>query len=322
MQVPLVKIGLTGLLFFLIVWACDDIFEIDLSGKKVVLIAPGDSIHTEYGTQTFYWGEVKGASSYNLQVVTPSFKHIEQFLADTNVTGPKFTLNLTPGRSYEWRVIAKNGSSKSDSFYIWTLQIDSTTDLRKQKVLLNSPADNMITNIKKIGFNWSLISNTTGYNFQIWKPDLNGSRVMDTTVTSENIATGANLADGTYIWGVKAINNNTSTDLATRKMIIDRTPPKNVPTLTAPANKASFTTWPIDLKWNRSDSDGGSSLYDSVYVAIDTFFTSNVSAYKSTTKTFSFTYNMDTMYFWKVKTIDEAGNSGPESPIQKFTKSK
>lgn len=306
------------LVIFIPFWiACDDIFETDLSGKKVVLMAPGDSIRTEFGTQNFFWEEMKGASSYNLQIVTPSFNKIEQFVLDTNVTAHNFMINLTPG-VYQWRVRAKNGSSSSD-YVVRTLQIDSTLDLTKQKVILTNPADELATNNRKITFGWSLIYNATGYNLQIWKPDLTGAKVKDTTLTTTSVSMGSDLPDGNYVWGIKAFNTNTNTNLAVRKMIIDRTNPTSAPSLTSPQNKAHFTAWPVNLAWNRTDADGGSTLYDSIYVAVDTFFTANVTAYKSATKSYSLTLTADTTYFWKVKTVDEAGNRGPFSTIQKFS---
>jgi hypothetical protein len=317
LQRPLISLIFTGLTFILFFTACHDIFETDLSGKKVVLLAPGDSLRTEYGTQTFYWEELDGALTYNLQVATPSFSRIEQLIVDTTVSSQKFTMNLTPGM-YEWRVRAQNGSSKTE-YVTRSLQIDSTMDLTKQKVLLNSPSDGIATNIKKIFFSWSLIYNATGYNFQVWQPDLSGTKVIDTTITSINVTMGASLADGNYTWGVKAFNNNTNTDMVARKIMIDRTVPTIIPTLTAPQNKAQLTSWPVNLTWNRADSDGGSNLYDSVYVAIDTFFTTKVTAYKSITKSQSITLSDDTTYFWKVKTIDEAGNRGMNSITQKFS---
>jgi len=310
-------VAIPGLLFFFAFMACDDIFEPDLSGKKLVLVAPGDSIKTDLSTQTFYWEELKGALDYNLQIVIPSFNKIQQFVLDTTITSHSFIVNLSPGK-YEWRVRAQNGSSKT-GYIVRMFEIDSTMDLTKQKVLLTSPADEISTNNRKILFGWSRLYNATGYNVQIWKPDLTGSIVKDTTITTISASMGSDLADGNYVWGVKAFNANTNTNLATRKVTIDRTAPTIIPALTSPQNKAHLTSWPVNLTWNRSDSDGGSNLFDSIYVAVDTFFTAKVTSYKSLDKTYSLTLSDDTTYFWKVKTIDMAGNRGPFSIIQKFS---
>ena len=48
---------------------CEDIFEADLSGEVVVIIAPKDGLQTEIQPNTFWWEAVEGAEGYNLQIV-------------------------------------------------------------------------------------------------------------------------------------------------------------------------------------------------------------------------------------------------------------
>ena len=217
------------LLVLILLNSCEDIFETDLSNKNIILIAPGDSLHTDFSSQTFYWEQVKGALTYRLQIVSPHFNAIQKLVLDTSITFLKFSVNLSPGL-YEWRVRAENGSSKTLYVYRY-LQIDSTLDLAKQKVLLTHPADNIAINNKSITFSWSDIYNATGYNFQLWEPDLNGSKIIDTTLNVLSLPSGSNLPDGNYTWGVKAFNNNTNTDMTFRKFMIDRTVPSIIPTL-------------------------------------------------------------------------------------------
>jgi hypothetical protein len=127
-----------------------------------------------------------------------------------------------------------------------------------------------------------------------------------------------NLPEANFVWAVKASNQNTSPGFPTKAIIIDRTAPAK-PTLSSPADKSSYTTWPVTLSWKRSET--GAKFYDSVYVATDTLFTNKVISQIVDTTFLSLTLTLDTTYFWKVKTIDAAGNvSGFD--IRKFTKTK
>jgi hypothetical protein len=93
--------------------SCIDIFEIDLSGKKVELIAPSDSLSTIEKSQKFWWNYMGGALWYELQVVSPNFSEVSGVRLDTILEINNFQLLLQPG-VYHWRVRALNGSSSSD----------------------------------------------------------------------------------------------------------------------------------------------------------------------------------------------------------------
>jgi hypothetical protein len=311
---------LSVLLFFLFL-GCDDIFEVDLTKQKVKLIAPGDSLVTTYNTQTFYWEDLKGATSYNLIVVSPSFRQIEQLVADTNVLGHKFTLNLSPGK-YEWKVIAKNGSSKTDSFFIWRVQIDTTSNLSNQNVSLILPANGIASKGKGLTFRWQQVYSATVYEFQIGKPDLQNP-ILDSTLTnSTSITINDSLADGNYTWGVKAKNSGTSTVFSSRTILIDGTRPA-VPALTEPTDKKVLSDKKVKFLWNRPTSDGGSKLYDDIYISKDSnslvqFDMNQVDKFEVDTIGLYYTFTVDTSYFWRIVTFDAAGNRSSPSDIRKF----
>jgi hypothetical protein len=289
--------------------SCDDIIEKDLSGKKVALVAPGDSLQTDINSQTFYWEEMNGTLSYNLQIVSPSFNRIEQFVLDTNISTHSFEINLTPG-AYEWRVRAANGSSKSD-YALRSLQIFATNDVTKQKVQLTNPSDAKATNLTSLVFDWQILYNATDYIFQIWEPDLNGTKIKDTLISSSSLSINWTWPNGSYIWGVKAYNNisNTYTQFTARSIMVDTIPPSVISSIDSPRKDSTINSWPITLKWSRKDTDGGSKLYDSVYVSADSSFSSNVYKYKSYNKNQSISLSSNGKYYWKIKTSDEAGNS-------------
>jgi len=310
----LMSVGIAIVL--LMMQSCDDIIEPNISNKEVYLTAPADSLKTQFSTQTFCWDPVKGALSYRLQIVRPSFNRIEQFIMDTTVTDTKFTVNLVPGK-YEWGVSAQNGSSAT-AYFIRTLQIDSSSDLRSQKVKLNYPVNGYITNSKNTLFTWDLLYNATSYYFELRPSNFDGTNAFYTKTTSFDTVNVANIPKGAFVWAVKASNQNTSTDFSTQTIIIDRTAPAK-PTLLTPADRSSVSAWPLTLSWKRSET--GSKFYDSIYVAMDTLFTNKVVSQVVDTTFLSLTLPLDTTYFWKVKTIDPAGNIS-EFDVRKFTKTK
>jgi hypothetical protein len=93
--------------------SCNDIFEINLAGTKVELLAPTDSLHTTLGSQRFWWNYRSGALWYELQVVSPNFSNVSSVRLDTLIEINHFQLSLQPG-VYHWRVKALNGSSSSE----------------------------------------------------------------------------------------------------------------------------------------------------------------------------------------------------------------
>lgn len=94
---------LASFLFF----SCSEILETDISQSNIKQVSPGNNIQTGNNSILFYWDEIDGASSYKLQVATPSFDNIETFVFDTLISTNSFQTTLEPGK-YGWRVKAIN----------------------------------------------------------------------------------------------------------------------------------------------------------------------------------------------------------------------
>lgn len=88
---------------------CDDIFEKDISGQEVDLMAPADSVETVFRDQTFVWREKEGGTAYRLVIVRPSFREVELYVLDTLVAGYSYRVTLEPGE-YEWAVRPENSA--------------------------------------------------------------------------------------------------------------------------------------------------------------------------------------------------------------------
>lgn len=296
--------------------SCDDLIEKDISKKELILIAPGDNLRTSVATQTFWWEEVDGARTYNLQIVSPSFESVEIVLADTILSKNKFVINLFPGK-FEWRLKAQNGSYES-AFVVRSLEIDSTFDLKAQKIILSSPSDDSYLNYASVLFRWQKLYNADTYSMEIHNSDWSGSLAFSLSSIINDTLSVRNLKDGIYSWGIKAWNKNSATEFSTRKITIDKTAP-GIPSLLTPLNKANFQQLPVNLTWSRI-SDTGSPLSDSLIVSSDSLFAPGKTVVaKSLTDTRYGNAVSDTgTYFWKVKTIDAAQNQSQFSTMRRF----
>lgn len=288
-------------------YSCDDFIEPELDDKTVFLIAPPDSLRSSVVTQTFWWDEVDGGETYKVQIVKGTFSYVELFVADSLVATNKFQYSLQPG-NYQWRVRAENNGGNTP-WSTRTLTIDSTLDLSAQIVALTSPIDNYSVNVTTGTFKWQSLYNADEYRLQV-TDTASGSLIVDITQTGTEY--NYTLSEGNYIWGVRAQNSLSISLYSTRKLNIDLTAP-SAPVLVSPLNNAILIAGANDsLTWLIDPSSVSDSLFidtDSVFPNPQKFFSSN-------------TYYIITQpagtYFWKVKSMDQAGNQGAFSAYRKF----
>ncbi len=295
-----------ALLFISVISAClliscgDDLIERNLEKQKMISLFPSPNYVSSSLSITFLWEELKGASEYNLQVVKPSFSSIQQFVLDTNVTGNKFTFSFQPGCAYEWRIKAKNSSSETE-YVVYSFSIDSTLSLSNQSVQLISPINNVYSNDSTHTFSWSTMALANDYRFEV----LNslGSIVYQQAAILKTTTVYKFLTEGAYQWRVQAHNDNGSvSNFVTNNIVIDFTPPNaSLPIL--PANNSNVND-PAALSWNR-DQDG---FKDSLLIASDSLFNTILQREFTSNTSYSFKGNSGLNYFWKLKTMDQAGN--------------
>lgn len=106
------KIKVLFLSYCLLFLSCEDVFEKDISRKKVEVMAPGAGWVLNEAEQVFVWKLMEGASAYRLVVVSPSFARIGRYVADTLVTGNHWKTVLPEG-PYEWSVRGCNSAYES-----------------------------------------------------------------------------------------------------------------------------------------------------------------------------------------------------------------
>lgn len=135
-----------ALLFLLLsLPGCDDIFEQDIEQARIEVIAPKHDTHIEAGEVTFLWRPLKGARSYRLTIVSPTFAGASRLIADTTLLADsahradRFTLTLAAG-VYEWSLRAANGVYQTQET-VYRLTIDPAEPTEPERSAEPVPSD-------------------------------------------------------------------------------------------------------------------------------------------------------------------------------------
>ena len=303
------------IVLFSMVVACQSLLEQDITGDTVTLNSPPNGLHSEDYTQTFWWDDVKGASSYNLQVVSPSFDFMQKMVLDTNITDNQFTYSFYPD-TFTCRIKAYNAAYET-AFTYATFYIDSTEG--PQIVVLKEPYNNSITNDSNLVFSWYKAENATNYRVLIKE----GEDVISTIIAYEtsikypdNLLETPLLVDGEYTWTVRSENEvGYSEYAAARSIMIDRIAP-GTPTVIRPVNQDTIGNF--EMAWKHG-ANSGSAISDSIIVYKDS--TSNIEYLSLLITDTVFTHSgssSNKWYSFKIKAVDAATNQSGWSPIRYF----
>lgn len=249
----------------LIIACTKDFIAKDIKNETVSIVAPADNLSTPNNAITFWWDELDGAETYNLQIVKPDFNSIIQLIVDTTLTGNKFNKILTPG-TYQWRIKGINGGS-STVYTTRTLKVDTTSNLALVTVNSIAPAG-LLTNSTTINFSWSSLNAATYYEINILNST--GSSIHNqSNITATNYNYTLPSTSGNYKWQVKAYNPFSFSQYnSVNTFTIDLTAPP-APYVTHPSYSGASLNGNLDsLVWSRN----GSATADSVIISLDSNF--------------------------------------------------
>ncbi|MEW5767449.1 MAG: Ig-like domain-containing protein [bacterium] len=220
------------------------------------------------------------------------------FLIDTVAPTTPTTLSDTPANGDYW--------ADGTPTFIWD-EGDTRDDIDNNHnfVDFNDTADDVVTRGSELRYDLQIAEASVGF----------GSPVVDATELSEPTYTAA-LADGTYIWRVRARDcAGNYTPWKTQVVYIDTVPPCT-PTLLSPSHGLTLADTPVEFNW-ADVTDATLTSYE-LQVDTESSFTSPlvidqyntgsppVSEYTSQATD---DLNTGTTYYWRVVATDKAGNA-------------
>lgn len=312
------KVVLLSFLAAIALVSCEKFGAKNISKKVVVLLSPTQSQSDSILTKLFWWEEVDGADSYHLQVVSKSFDNIISLAMDTLISGVKFQVTLVPGE-YQWRVRGENGAYETP-WTTYNLTITNTSSLAGQTITGATPIDEYATKDTAITFNWSALANASSYHFIVVKTSPT-NEVLNTMVSTNNTAYPFT-SEGKYLWSVQGLNSTSASNTTYQYITIDKTKP-NLPVLTYPKTVSdTIHSLPFTFTWDIG-SDNGSVVSDSIYISTDSTFNTNILIHDKVVGVQN--YSLTTLsnigkLFWRIRSIDAAGNTSAYSVAKPFIK--
>lgn len=312
-----------GLATFAILFtSCETIIAEDISAITPVLILPASADTVEFNPVHFKWAEIEGATNFHLQVVSPSFSQIDQYLLDTLVTGTDFFFDLD-SNEYELMLTADNGAYTSETLGPIKFWVGSTTtSTSSDVVVLLTPADGLYVNEDFTNeFEWQDLSDEDYFEFSIREGSSFGTGTPIETLTnlsSTSITIAPTLTEGEYHWGVKAYFPSSESFYTLNTLYVDTVNP-NKAVLSLPPNASFQTNGTIMFAWNNG-TDGGtivSPMYSKLQIATDVGFTDIIEEVEFIGSTYDFDFTLSGLglYHWRVLNNDDAGNDAPDSEI-------
>jgi len=273
-------------LFYLIIFftltsiftGCKDIIAEDITDKTPVLIIPTLSDTVMQNPVQFKWEEMEGASKYHLQVVSPSFSTISDYVIDTIIYGTTFSFALD-SNVYELKLTAMNGGYSSQTLGPIQFWVGISPTVNTTSIVLTSPAEATYVNETYTGpFTWQALTGATSYEYSLRK----GSSFATGTIelTQNSIATNTYtlpgtvvLSEGMYFWGVKGYFTSGETYYSTRSFSVDVTAP-TTPSLISPNSISFLSAGTITFSWSNGSDSGTiqSPVHSLVQVSTDSGF--------------------------------------------------
>jgi hypothetical protein len=307
------KIILIKTFSILILTGCQDIFDKDISGEIIKLNAPTDSLISTELSYTFWWSEIEGAKGYKIQIVEGNFDNIINLVIDSTIYTGKFHYTFSKPGNYQWRVKAFNNASETP-YSIHTLIIDSSLVLSGQQVILITPSGGSYLNTTNVFFDWYPVVNATAYRLEIYNNTWGTTLAVPSQVISFD-SVSVDLSEGTYVWGIQAINSFSASNFTTNSFMIDTTKPAT-PVLINPTNNQQIPNASINFSWSIS-TDNGSPIFDSIYIAGDSLFNNIIVKEQGNNMSYTDSLGLGTFY-WRVKAFDRAGNESNYSSYNKL----
>lgn len=313
---PLIAIALLAV-------SCEKIIAEDITAETPVLILPSENDTVNQNPVHFKWEEMEGASKYHLEVVSPSFASISQFVLDSVITDTDFYFPLD-SNEYELRLTALNGGYESQilgpcKFWVGVQPSGGSGN----NVVLTSPADQVYVNdLFNNVFTWVPIPTASNYEFSLRQgSDFTSGAILDpqNNISQPTYTSSVTLTEGEYSWGVKAYFGSVEGPYTVHQFYVDTTDP-NEAILSSPSDFSSISPGTISFIWSNGTDPGtvNAPVTSVLEISTDLAFSSPTS-YDIQGNTTDIDFTTSGTYYWRVTNTDEAGNSALTSGIFEFT---
>lgn len=307
------------ILFSLLFFSCEDIFEEDIEDETLVVMAPLEGAVIESNVANFKWKAMEGASKYRIEIYNYNDDKIVDSLVQDKLN---LIYPLTPG-AYKWKARAENSAYQSKYSGVNNFTIVESLNLTNQVVLLTSPSETYYTNETNLNCIWQDLSAADTYNFELMNITSGQTIIQQSNLTSTSFQlSNSNItSEAKYQWKVKAKNSTSETVFSSRTFFIDRTAP-NLPSLSAPANNSVQTAdQNITFSWTPGTDNGPmqSPINYTIEVSNTSTFTNIVFTSTVSTNSIQKSFTTTGDYFWRVKATDSARNTSGYGITYKFT---
>nr|WP_319511365.1 hypothetical protein [uncultured Draconibacterium sp.] len=272
-----------------------------LSDKSVEILLPTEGLIIDDSNVSFLWEEVKGANSYHIQIVSPSFDNPVKLVYDQQLESNHFEIELEGGE-YEARIRATDGTTNTPYSNVKF----GVSLFSNKKVDFTFPVNNSILNYGDVTIAWNQIENAINYHLQIVSPDFISpvKLIYDDWIQNNKIS--LNLPTGLYQARVKASDGSLNSKSDTIKFEINNNDlSETTLQLLAPDNNKMINQKNITFNWEQLDSN---VKYEFV-LKNGNWNDENVISVFQTENTQTSLSLDEGEYSWGVKAIDKTNNS-------------
>ncbi len=277
-----------------------------------VLNTPGDGSTNISINPSLSWSSVSNTDSYTLQVSTVS-NFSSTVVSQPGITQTSFSPSaLAYETQYFWRVRAVNQAGESG----WSSVFDFTTEAEPLQPpatpSLNTPGDGARDVSINPTLQWSSAANAASYTLQVSTvSNFSSTVVSQPGITQTSFSPSALAYETQYFWRVRAVNQagesgwSSVFDFTTEAEPLQ---PPATPSLNTPGDGARDVSINPTLQWSSAANAASYTLQ----VSTVSNFSSTVVSQPGITQT-SFSPSAlayETQYFWRVRAVNQAGESG------------
>ncbi len=282
------------------------------------LISPTNNSTNQSLQVDLNWKRIKGAKDYKIQLSKSD--DFESTLLDSMIEGSSFTKPpLDAETTYFWRVKPFKKNHEGPWSETWQFST-SSSDIEPVTVELQSPDDDTVLNTEIPKFEWSAVSESADYHFQLAQDENFNDLVKDSVVAASDVAVVLSGADGIYHWRVAPIVDSAPTEWSevfdfTKEVPSSDSTDLTAPVQTSPNDGATEVALQPTFEWEKVD---GAEYYILHANSIDPSEMVIETEVEGTTFSPEADLATQTSHDWRVRAV--AGDTqGDWSEIHRFT---